>query len=160
MIILASLKAMSSLSHLLQIAPKVTDEDVDVSVGDKADNKLLIPKGTPIAYNLCELAVKEDGSLELMVESDALGGFEDTTDSVDGSYEEGILEGGYKLGKKSKYLSLYSTATQNHLRLLGPPTPQLCVTYTNMLVSKNAKICVTPMQTLKFALPPTQVSGI
>ena len=72
----------------------MTDEDVDVSVGDKADNKLLIPKGTPVAYNLCELAVKEDGSLELMVESDALGGFEDTTDSVDGSYEEGILEGG------------------------------------------------------------------
>ena len=40
-------------------------------------------------------------------------------------------------------------------RWLGPPTPQFCVTYTNMLVSKNAKICVPPDANLKFALPPT-----
>ena len=45
-------------------------------------------------------------------------------------------------------LKLYSTATQNHshwvLALAWTPTPQCYVTYTNMLVSKNAKICVTP----------------
>ena len=34
--------------------------------------------------------------------------------------------------------------------------PQFCVGYTNMLVSKNVKICVTPTRNIKFALPPTQ----
>ena len=47
-------------------------------------------------------------------------------------------------------LSLYSTATQNHLcwvlALAWTPTPQFWVTYTNMLGSKNAK----------FALPKTR----
>ena len=31
-----------------------------------------------------------------------------------------------------------------------------CVGYTNMLVSKNAKICIPPKQNIKFALPTTQ----
>ena len=39
---------------------------------------------------------------------------------------------------------------------LGPPTPQFCVTYTNMLVSKNAKICVTPNANAKFQYPQRQ----
>ena len=30
------------------------------------------------------------------------------------------------------------------LRWVIPPTQRFCVTYTNMLVSKKAKICVTP----------------
>ena len=30
------------------------------------------------------------------------------------------------------------------LRWVTPPTQRFCVTYTNMLVSKNAKFCVTP----------------
>ena len=33
--------------------------------------------------------------------------------------------------------------------------PDIRVGDTNMLESKNAKICVTPMPNLKFALPPT-----
>ena len=36
-------------------------------------------------------------------------------------------------------LSLYSTVTQNHLHWV---LAQFCIGYTNMLVSKNAKICV------------------
>ena len=37
---------------------------------------------------------------------------------------------------------------------LGPPTPQFCVTYTNMLVSKNAKICITPDTKPKICVTP------
>ena len=38
-------------------------------------------------------------------------------------------------------------------RWLRPPTPQFCVRYTNMLVSKNA---LPPTPNLKFAFHPTQ----
>ena len=38
---------------------------------------------------------------------------------------------------------------------LGHPTPQFCVTYTNMLVSKNAKICITPNVTAKIRVTQT-----
>ena len=41
-------------------------------------------------------------------------------------------------------------------RWLRPLTPQFRLGDTNMLVSKNAKICVTPNENIKFALPPTQ----
>lgn len=75
------------------ISKKVSGEEADVSVGDKSDKDLVIPAGTPLAFNLCELLVKADGSLELMVEENSLGGFEDTGDSVDGPEVEAILEG-------------------------------------------------------------------
>ena len=39
-------------------------------------------------------------------------------------------------------------------RWLGPPTPQFCVTYTNMLVSKNPKICGTPNAKYKICVTP------
>ena len=57
-------------------------------------------------------------------------------------------------------LSLYSTATQNFhigaLRWSGPPTPEFRIGNTNMLVSKNTKICFTPYAKPKIcALPPT-----
>ena len=39
---------------------------------------------------------------------------------------------------------------------LTPPTPQFCVGDTNMLVSKNAKICVTPNANSKICIIPTQ----
>ena len=35
-----------------------------------------------------------------------------------------------------------------------PPKRQFCVTYTNMLVSKNTKICVTPKANPKFCVIP------
>ena len=45
-------------------------------------------------------------------------------------------------------LSLYSTATQKHLRwaraLAYTPNAKFCVGNTNMFVTKDAKICVTP----------------
>ena len=34
--------------------------------------------------------------------------------------------------------------------------PQFCVTYTNMLVSKNTKICVTPSVNAKICVSPMQ----
>ena len=40
--------------------------------------------------------------------------------------------------------------------LAKTPKAKFHIGDTNMLVSKNAKICVTPTRTLKFALPPTQ----
>ena len=57
-------------------------------------------------------------------------------------------------------LSLYSTATQNvwvwALHLSRPPMPRFRVGNSNMLVSKNAKICVIPDANQKFALASTQ----
>ena len=40
-------------------------------------------------------------------------------------------------------------------RWLTPPTPQFCVGYTNMLVSKNVKICVTPDAKPKICVSPS-----
>ena len=42
-------------------------------------------------------------------------------------------------------------------RWLGPLTPQFCITYTNMLVSKNAKknLHFPLVRMVKFVLPPT-----
>ena len=43
-------------------------------------------------------------------------------------------------------------------RILGePPNVKICVGNTNMLVSKNAKICLTPKRNIKFAFPPKQI---
>ena len=39
-------------------------------------------------------------------------------------------------------------------RWLRPPTPQFRVGDTNMLVSKNAKICVTPTANAKICVSP------
>ena len=51
----------------------------------------------------------------------------------------------------NEVLSLYSTATQSHscwvVTLAKTPNAKFCVANTNILVSKNAKICVTPMRT-------------
>ena len=47
-------------------------------------------------------------------------------------------------------LSLYSTATQNHSRWVR----RSCVTYTNMLVYKNVKICFTPDAKPKICITP------
>ena len=48
--------------------------------------------------------------------------------------------------------------TQNHSRWvsrwLRPPTPQFRVGDTNMLVSKNAKICLTPNANSKICITP------
>ena len=55
-------------------------------------------------------------------------------------------------------LSLYSTATQKYWRwgyALGqPPNVKICVGSTNMLVSKNAKVCVTPNAKPKICVTP------
>ena len=52
---------------------------------------------------------------------------------------------------RQRDVSLYSTATQTiHVgssRWLRPPTPQFGIGDTSMLVSKNAKICITPTPT-------------
>ena len=40
------------------------------------------------------------------------------------------------------------------LRWPRPPTPQFCVWDANMLVSKNAKICVTPNANAKICVTP------
>ena len=39
-------------------------------------------------------------------------------------------------------------------RWLRPPMPQFCVGYTNMLVSKNARMCVTPNTKPKICISP------
>ena len=55
-------------------------------------------------------------------------------------------------------LSLYDTATQNYWRCgftLGQsPNAKICVGDTNMLVCKNAKICVTPNANAKICVTP------
>ena len=56
-------------------------------------------------------------------------------------------------------LSLYSTATQNYWPTLifafgGSPNAKICVGNTNMLVSKNTKICRTPNTKHKICVSP------
>ena len=59
--------------------------------------------------------------------------------------------------RSKAYISLRSkTIGVGSWRWLRPPMPQFCFGYTNMLVSKNTKICVTPTRNLKFAFPPTR----
>ncbi len=64
------------------------EEDEDASISDDSDKTLSIPKGTPLAYNVCELYVKNSGALELIIEKDALGGFAAGLDGVDKEAEE------------------------------------------------------------------------
>ena len=59
----------------------------------------------------------------------------------------------------SAMLNLYSTATQNYWRW-GQQEFSLTIGDTNMLVSKNAKICLTPTRNIKFAFPPTQTPNV
>ena len=49
-------------------------------------------------------------------------------------------------------LSLYSTATPSHWAI--PQTREFCVGYTNMLVSKNAKICIPPDAKPQICITP------
>ena len=79
---------------------KITAEEEDIEIDDTTDKVLGIPKETPLAINICELSVKSNGALELMVERNSLGGFEDTGDSVDGGLNEGILEGMFVASEK------------------------------------------------------------
>jgi len=67
--------------------PKPVAQVVDInessSVDDKSEKKLTIPAETPLAYNVCELLVKANGQLELMIEEGCNGGFQDG-DATDG----------------------------------------------------------------------------
>ena len=55
-------------------------------------------------------------------------------------------------------LSLYSTGPKTlgvgSWHWLRPAMPQFCIGYTNMLISKNAKICVTPDAKPKICVSP------
>ena len=66
---------------------------------------------------------------------------------------------GFKTAKKRRVKPIFHCDAKpfafGSWRWLRPPMPQFCVGGTNMLVSKNSKICVTPTQKVKFALPPT-----
>ncbi len=56
---------------LLQIVKKIVNPEEDAKIDDDNDKTLAIPAETPLAYNLCELYVKSDGAVELMIEQDA-----------------------------------------------------------------------------------------
>ena len=68
--------------------------------------------------------------------------------------------GRYQYVYEGIVISLYSTATQNYwhwcFALGQPPNTKIRVGNTNSLVSKNAKICVTPMRVsgIKVVLGP------
>lgn len=66
----------------------ITNEDEDAEIDDNKDKTLTIPKDTPLAFNLCEISVEGSGDLELMVEDDSQGGFDD----VDGSSADLLVE--------------------------------------------------------------------
>ena len=44
----------------------------------------VLPKGTNLAYNVCELRVGEDGGLELIVDKDVSGEFDATDGQISG----------------------------------------------------------------------------
>ena len=62
----------------------------------------------------------------------------------------------HSLHEKTKaYIPLQrKTIRVGSWRWPGHPMPQSCVTYTNMLVSKNAKICFTPDAKPKICITP------
>ena len=68
---------------LQQPVAQVVDINESSSVDDKSEKKLTIPAETPLAYNVCELLVKANGQLELMIEEGCNGGFQDG-DATDG----------------------------------------------------------------------------
>ena len=49
----------------------MVNPDEDATIDDDSDKTLAIPANTPLAYNLCELYVKSDGAVELMIEQDS-----------------------------------------------------------------------------------------
>ena len=58
-------------------------------------------------------------------------------------------------GRLKAYIPLrHKTIYVWSLCWLRPPTPQFCVGYTNMLVSKNAKTCATPNTKHKICVTP------
>lgn len=58
-----------------QIVTHVADVTEEVSGSDETTRVLKIPAGTPLAYNMCELLVHPDGSMELILDKDNKGGF-------------------------------------------------------------------------------------
>ena len=46
------------------------DPEEDASVDDTNDKTLCVPMDTPLAYHVCELYVKADGAVELIIEKD------------------------------------------------------------------------------------------
>ena len=67
------------------------DETEDTSVEEKSDKSMKIPTGTPVAYNLCQLYVHKDGRLELVVDTQGQGGFENS--EVDEDEVDCMIEG-------------------------------------------------------------------
>ena len=71
-------------------------------------------------------------------------------------FRPGYSHGPYNL----KAYSLYTTATRKYsvglLYWAMPPTREFCVGDTNTLISKNAKVCVTPNANVKICVTPTQ----
>ena len=64
-----------------------------------------------------------------------------------------VLTGGQQL---KPILLQCKTMRVENWHWLRPPTPQFCIGGTNMLVPKNAKICVNYSQ----RQPPTRTGGI
>ena len=54
------------------------------------------------------------------------------------------------------YIPLPRKTIPEFLRWGALSMRKTCVCDTNMLLSKNAKICLTPTRNIKFAFPPTQ----
>ena len=48
---------------------KIVDPEEDAKVDDANEKTLSVPADTPLAYNVCELYVKLDGALELIIAS-------------------------------------------------------------------------------------------
>jgi len=78
--------------------PAAGDDAEDANVENKSDKTLTIPASTPVAYNLCQLYVHADGSIEMVVDVESKGGFETTeaqpneSDFLDGIEQDYSLE--------------------------------------------------------------------
>ena len=81
----------------------------------------MLPKGTNLAYNVCELRVGEDGALELIVDKDVSGEFDAT---------DGQIAGGCNLYTRGFYFTFVLSFLQQNIS----DTPVYC-----QLLSLNQK---------------------
>ena len=61
---------------LLQTAAQVVDAEETIELSEEATKAFTLHPGTALAFNVCELLVQQDGSLELLIERDCQGGFQ------------------------------------------------------------------------------------
>ncbi|XP_064647964.1 gasdermin-E-like isoform X2 [Lineus longissimus] len=79
-------KVAEEVGSLIEKKLEVVDINESGSVDDQKDKSFTVKAGTPLAFEVYELMVKSDGSIEIMFDPDTPGGFwSSAKDSTDGT---------------------------------------------------------------------------